>query len=167
MPRGTDPVLVDTNVVIECHRISAWRALARGYRIETVTQCVQETQAGARRRHPQRVNRKHLVEQLTAVHSVTNRELAELVLRTPGLELDEGERALWAHAIGRNDDWRLCGPDAASLRAGVRLGFRERLTSLERLLVGLGFRCPKPLRAHYTEKWHRRKLNEIVVLGER
>ena len=158
-------MLVDTNVIIECHRIAAWRALARGYRVETVTECVQETQAGRqRRRNHQPVNRKRLVELLAAVHAVGDLELAELALRTPGIVLDAGERALWAHAIGRAKDWRLCGPDAASLRAGVRLGFRERLTSLERLLVGVGFRPPRALRTHYTEKWHRQKLNEIVIL---
>ena len=38
----------------------------------------------------------------------------------------------------RHDAWILCGPDRASLRCGVRLGFRERLVSLERFLDDVG-----------------------------
>ena len=42
MPRHTGPVLVDTNVIIEAHRTGAWRALAGGYVLETVEDCVTE-----------------------------------------------------------------------------------------------------------------------------
>ena len=63
---------------------------------------------------------------------------------------------MWAHALTRNDAWVLCGPDKASLRFGVRLGFRERLVALEWLLDGVGYR-PKPdLRPAYTSKWLKR-----------
>ena len=47
MARHQGPVLVDTNVVIESHRVAAWRALTGGYRVETVEDCVAETQIGA------------------------------------------------------------------------------------------------------------------------
>ena len=47
MARHQGPVLVDTNVVIESHRVAAWRALTGGYRVETVEECVSETQIGA------------------------------------------------------------------------------------------------------------------------
>ncbi len=43
--RGT-PVLVDTNVIIESHRVGVWKALAGGYRVETVEDRVTETQTG-------------------------------------------------------------------------------------------------------------------------
>ena len=164
MPRHTGTVLVDTNVILECHRIRSWRALTSGYRVETVEQCVREMGAGAQgRRREQRISTKRLLEWLAAVHSPEDRELAQLAVRTLGIYLDEGERDLWAHAIGRDDDWLFCGPDAASLRCGVRLEFRERLRSVEGLLTDLGHRPSIPLREHYTERWHRQKLNEIVV----
>ena len=85
MARHAGPVLVDTNIILESYRVGSWRALAGGYNVETVEECVDETQS------------------------------------------------LWAHARKRDDAWILCGPDRASLRCGVRLGFRERLVSLERL----------------------------------
>ena len=36
MARHQGPVLVDTNVIIESHRVNSWRALAGGYRVQTV-----------------------------------------------------------------------------------------------------------------------------------
>ena len=164
MPRHTGTVVVDTNVILECHRVGSWRALTAGYRIETVEQCVRETQVGAqRRRQERRISKEQLTERLAAVHSVENRALAELAVRTLGIYLDNGERDLWAHAFGRDDDWVFCGPDVASLRCGVRLGFRDRLRSLEGLLTDMGHRPTSQLREHYTERWQRQKLNEIVI----
>ena len=36
MPPHPGPVLVDTNVILECHRTNSWRALTSGYRLELV-----------------------------------------------------------------------------------------------------------------------------------
>ena len=96
------------------------------------------------------------------MHSVSVRERAELALRKGNIALDEGEEALWAHALGRNDAWTLCGPDKASLRCGVRLGHRERLVSLEELLKHAGHRTSE-LRPAYTQKWHERVVGEIYL----
>ena len=43
MARHHGPVLLDTNVIIECWRVSAWKALTSGYRVETVEMCEIET----------------------------------------------------------------------------------------------------------------------------
>jgi hypothetical protein len=53
MARHRGPVLVDTNVILECWRINAWRALTGGYGVETVEDCVIETQTGYQRRRPE------------------------------------------------------------------------------------------------------------------
>ena len=63
-----------------------------------------------------------------------------MAVSAPDIALDLGERCLWAHALTRADAWVLCGPDKASLRFGVRLGFRERLVALEGLLEAIGYR---------------------------
>ena len=39
-------MLVDTNAIIESHRVRSWGALAGGYRVETVEDCITETQTG-------------------------------------------------------------------------------------------------------------------------
>jgi hypothetical protein len=50
MARHRGAVLVDTNVILESWRIGAWNALAGGYGVETVEDCVIETQTGFQRR---------------------------------------------------------------------------------------------------------------------
>ena len=50
MVRYCGTVLVDTNVILEAHRTGTWRALTGGYRVETVEECVTETQTGFQRR---------------------------------------------------------------------------------------------------------------------
>ena len=113
-----------------------------------------------RRRKEEVIDVGELRDSLAAVHSVSVRERAELALREGSIALDEGEAALWAHALGRNDVWTLCGPDRASLRCGVRLGYRERLVSLEELLKRVGHRS-SGLRPAYTQKWHDRVVGQI------
>jgi hypothetical protein len=99
------------------------------------------------------------------VQEVTPAHLAAAIVRDEGISfLDVGERSLWAHALTRTDAWVLCGPDRASLRFGVRLGFRDRLVALERLLNDVGHRPREALRAAYTIRWLNAALAEMVLL---
>ncbi|MCY4384889.1 MAG: hypothetical protein OXE44_17285 [Nitrospinae bacterium] len=135
--------------------------------METVEDCIAETQTGFQHRRPeQQIDIVELRDSLEAVHSVGNRERAGLAVRIPGIELDRGEASLWAHALNRDDSWVLCGPDRASLRCGVRLGFRERLVSLEGLLNDAGHRPRISLRPAYTMRWHKNTLDELVLMEE-
>lgn len=165
MARHSGPVLVDTNVILECWRIDAWKALVGGYGIETVEDCVIETQTGfQRRRAEQQIDNAQLRASLAAVQKVDNKEHAAAAVRDPLFSsLDVGERSLWAHALTRSDAWALCGPDKASMRLGVRLGFRDRLVALETLLNDVGFLSKVSLRTNYTAKWLAQALNEIVI----
>ena len=98
--RGTT-VLVDTNAIIEAHRAGAWRALTGAYPVETVEDCVAETQTGfQRRRAEQMINVNELRASLASVHSVSNLERAEFAVQVRGIALDLGEESLWAHALG-------------------------------------------------------------------
>ena len=156
-------MLVDTNVIIEAHRAQAWRALVGAYAVETVEDCVTETQTGfQRRRREQAIDGRVLRESLTNVHGVSDLERAKLGVQVEGIALDLGERSLWAHALCRTGPWVLCGPDKASLRCGVRLGFRDRLVSLQGLLLGIGHRPKVPLRRQYTRQWLDRTLGDLV-----
>jgi hypothetical protein len=163
MPPGEPPILVDTNVILEGHRTGSWRALVGRFRVETVTDCVIETQTGAQKRRPeQRIDPAEL--RLGAVHDVTDVERAVALTRDDLVRfLDPGEQALWAHAIGRVDTWLLCGPDKASLRLGVRLGFRDRMVAFEALLDDAGHRPRTPLRTHYTKAWLATCLAELAL----
>ena len=164
MARHRGAVLVDTNVIIECWRTAAWKALAGGYAIETVEDCVIETQTGHQRRRPEeQIDRAVLLAGLRAVHPVGDAELAGAIVRDAEITLlDPGERALWAHALTREDAWVLCGPDKASLRIGIRLGLRNRLVCLERLLDDIGFRPREALRTAHTRRWQDQAIVELA-----
>jgi hypothetical protein len=169
MSRHRGPVLVDTNVIIECWRVSSWKALTSGYAVETVEMCEIETQTGLQRRtREQQIDRKMLRDTLKAVHSVTDAQRAGALLKDEQLRfLDAGELMLWSHAITRPDAWVLCGPDKASLRVGIRLGFRERLVSLERLLSDVGHRPKIELRQAHTQKWLEQTLTQLALLEKK
>ena len=165
MARHQGTVLVDTNVILEAHRTGSWRALVGGYRVETVEDCVAETQTGfQRRRLEQQIDAAELRVSLGAVHPVGDPERAELAVRTHDIALDRGEASLWAYALTRNDTWIICGPDRASLRCGIRLGHRERLVSLEELLDDVGHRPRTALRMAYTRDWHVKVLSDLVLM---
>src|SRR5687768_15427494 len=99
MQRG-QPVLVDTNIIIEAVRIGCWSALTAHFSMQTVEKCCEEARTGeAHRRNYVEVSEKVLREALN-VHQVSKLELAELDLRDPeAFRLDAGERHLWAHAL--------------------------------------------------------------------
>ena len=157
-------VLVDANVVIEAYRTETWAALAGAYGVETVEDCVTETQTGYENRpREQWIEVADLRESLADVHEVTDLERAELAVRIGGIALDRGEESLWAHALGREGIWFLSGPDRASLRTGVRLGLRERLVSVEELVQVTGHRIRTELHKAYTKKWMRDVMSEIVI----
>jgi hypothetical protein len=162
--RWRGPVLVDTNAIIEAWRIDAWRALCGGYALETVEECVIETQTGYQNRRPeQQIDRDTLLAGIKAIHKVADAERAAALIRDSEIAmLDEGEKALWAHALARPDAWVLCGPDKASLRIGVRLNLRDRLVALERLLDDAGFRPKTPLKGAYRHDWLSRTLVELA-----
>jgi hypothetical protein len=170
MARFAGTILVDTNCIIEAHRVSAWRALSSGYRLETVEKVVEETHTGFQRRDPaQQIDQTQLRASLAAIHTVERaQELRlRLTLMDHDIDLDAGEFALWAHMPGRSDVWLLCGPDKASLKFGVRMGFRDRMISLEQLLQDAGMaRTRLPLRENFTKAWLDRTLGELV-LGRR
>lgn len=168
MPRHRGPVLVDTNIILECWRIGAWRALTGGYAVETVEDCITETRTGfQRRRNEQQIDAAALRASLAKpAHPATERELAEAVLKAPDIYLDRGEHALWAHALTRTDVWVFCGPDRASLRFGVRVGCRERIVSLEALLEGIGYQIKGALKRHFTTQWLSTILSELVIHEE-
>ena len=136
--------------------------------METVDDCVTETQTGFQRRRPERrIDEARLRDRLAGVHAVGDLERAVLAIRVGDIALDRGEASLWAHALGRDDNWILRGPDRASLRCGVRLGLRERLVSMEGLLDEVGHRPGSALREAYARRWHERTVGELVLVERR
>ncbi len=129
-------VLVDTNIIIEAVRVKCWSAITGHFKIETVEKCCEEARTGDLRRPGYvPVSEKELQTRLS-VNRVSRAELADLALQDPeSFRLDDGERHLWAHGLGRNDDWCACCCDHAAVNAAIRLGWQDRLVSLEELVV--------------------------------
>ena len=156
--RGT--VLVDTNVILEAHRTGTLRVLTGGYRVETVEECVTETQTGFQlRRTEWQIDGVELRDNIDGSYCRRSGS-CQVGGQGRNIALDEGEAALWATLSP--DDWVLCGPDKASLRCGIRLGFRETLVSMQELLnamAGIGReslftrRIPKSGMLKRSENW--------------
>lgn len=159
MPRFTGIVLLDNCAVNGAVKAGVWKALLGGYRLETVEEVGREAGSFFRKR----ADFAELAESFRRVpqHSVDGAARLDLAAAIAPLPLDDGERDLWAHAIGREDSWILCGPDIASLRAAVRLGLADRIVSLEKLLDGVGVKV-KTLTVEQTEKWLRLTLARMA-----
>jgi len=151
MQRG-QIVLVDTNIIIEAVRTRSWNALTSSFTLETVGKCLEEARTGdPMRRDYVPVDDKALGG-LSKVNPVTPLELMSLaVALTTADELDAGERELFAHALRRKDAWIATCADRAALLAAFKLGWMERMVSLESLVHFAGAR--PDLKPHFGERW--------------
>ncbi|MFN5997327.1 MAG: hypothetical protein ACK47C_10255 [Paracoccaceae bacterium] len=154
-------ILVDTNVILEAHFKGCWKALSGAFQLETVEQCVVETQTGGQFRRPElRIDEVSLRASFKAVHPVSQLQIAK-VISAGGDSLDVGEQALWAHALDRQDAWVLCGPDKASMKFGFQNGHRTQLISLGELLSKIKFNAS--LRRHFEKAWLDAFLRDLVL----
>jgi hypothetical protein len=158
MQRGR-AVLVDTNIIIEAVRAGCWTAIKVHFSVHTVEKCREEARTGDIYRSDYvRVDEAELRDRIE-VHAVSDAELAALGVKDPeSMHLDLGERHLWAHALGRRDDWIAACCDQGALNAAVRLGWRDRLVSLEALAAAAGAkRAVRQLKPQYSavrlSKW--------------
>lgn len=150
---GPPTLLVDTNVIIEAVRTGCWRAITGRMNVETVETCINECLRGDAGRSGYVPVSGEELNRLSRVHVVTEAERAALALDYPDASgMDAGERDLFAHAYGRSDEtWLLLSPDKASIRAGVSLGWEDRLRSLGAVTDVIGAR-PKLMR-QFEEPW--------------
>jgi hypothetical protein len=137
-------VLVDTNIIIEAVRTGCWNALTVHFQIETVEKCCEEARTGeAHRPGYVEVAESALRARLTA-HPVSGAALFELSQRYPDADrLDAGERHLWAHALGRTDEWLATCCDRAAVNAAVQLGWQDRIVSLQDLATAAGAKAAR------------------------
>ncbi|WP_016744457.1 hypothetical protein [Rhizorhabdus wittichii] len=162
MAKFSGTVLLDNNAIGDAVDLGVWKGLIGAYsgQLETVAEVADEAGTYFRRKDDAQALMASLKNLQT--HEVSNADRARLLVEIEGLSLDAGERDLWSHAIGRSDNWILCGPDRASLRAAVRLGLQDRLVSLEQLLESAGLPTRKLPREH-TSAWLRAVVGEMVV----
>lgn len=153
MPDGTI-YLLDTNAIIEAVRTQTWARVSGGLTIETVRECAEECRRGDRLSSGYVAISDTDFARISAVHDVTDVEIAAVLLRPDSSALDDGERDLFAHALHRpTDDWLLCSPDLASVRFAVSEGIGDNLVSLEQILSAVDARPSSAIRNHFTTDW--------------
>jgi len=146
-------ILVDTNIIIEAVRTECWNGLRGYYRLVTVEKCREEAQSGIARTPGYVVVEDNHLSSGIQIVAVSNANRALLLTAcTEAAVLDCGERDLWAHAYSRGDDWGAVCADQAAVRVAVRLGWGDRLESLEELVTAAGLRTRLPLKNHYSRK---------------
>lgn len=161
MVADTFPVLLDNCAISACFKAGRWDALASRYRLETVEEVASEAATGSQNRPviDPAAFRKQVV-----VHAVSREDILACQIEHADLaSLDDGERDLWVHALGRKDAWILCGPDIASIKFGVARGYGDRLISLEALLEQMGVKARTPLQEHQTKAWLRGIVGKFTV----
>lgn len=162
MARFAGSILLDNNAIGAAVDNAVWKGLLGSYAGQLETVELVEGEAGSYFRGL--AGSAALMKSLAKlkVHGVSKEERASLAVRLEGLSMDEGEEDLWAHAHMRKDSWILCGPDKASFRAAIRLGLRDRLVSLEELLIDAGL-STKGLKDQYTKAFLNRVVSHFIM----
>lgn len=154
-------VFADTNVILESFRTSCWTAISNHFAVETVDKCVEEALTGypGDPRHIA-VPPADLKAGLAGQHTVTRKELANLVLSHPSSgTLDDGEKHLFAWLFANkllpSQVIVVTTADKAALVASNGLGWLDCTTSLEELArkAGVGRVNLDALALQYREDW--------------
>ena len=160
-----DRILMDSNAIIEAHRVRCWPNLLAFFSIETVDMCARECASGNQQLHRTYVpvDTTALREKI-AVHKVDDALRAQLVLLEPSAaDIDDGEKDLLAYAITLPADvFLVCSPDKACMKVAAKMGLLDRLVSLQALAERVG-RGSLAFRRNYTEQWHRQQCSAIQM----
>jgi precorrin-4 methylase len=149
-------VLVDTNVILEAHRVGCWAALCQYFALHTVEKVVEETQTGFQNRSPeQTINEQTLRKQLKHVEHITDLQRAAFTTAHFDAVLDDGERDLviYAGSLSVANVWLLNSPDIATIRHASRRNWLDQLISLEEMRQHLNPKAKTALRTNYTRSW--------------
>lgn len=158
-------VLVDTNVVLEAHRVGCWIPLANYFQLRTVGMVIEETQTGFQNRSPeQTIRQAELVASLAQVDEISEIQRVDFNLRHGHPTLDAGERDLLilAETLG-NNAWLLNSPDMAAVRFAHVQGWLDRLVSLEAMNRHIKGRLGSDLQYNYTERWLSGKKTDLLL----
>jgi hypothetical protein len=146
-------ILVDTNIIIEAVRTECWNGLRGYYELVTVEKCREEARSGIARSPGYVVVEDNHLSSDIRIMAVTDAERVHLAMAcAESVVLDDGERDLWAHAYSRGDDWDAVCADQAAVRVAARLGWGDRLVSLEELVKAAGLRTKLQLKNHYSRR---------------
>jgi hypothetical protein len=151
MKKG-DRVFMDTNAIMEAHRVKCWNAITTFFQIETVEECQKCANGNQQRREYVAVDTRAFKETVV-VHSVSNVMLASLMSADPAAAvLGQGEKDLISRLFAEQGNWYACTPDKAAAASMFRLNLARRITALETLADLAGMRRLK-FRDNFTRRW--------------
>lgn len=157
-----DIVLIDTNVIIEAHRVGCWNALAGRFKLVTVEKVIEETQTGYQNRSPgHSISAAALRSSFHHIEDITDLERAEFLLNYTDIHMDAGERdlAIYALKLPAQPIWYLNSPDRASVNFASTQNWLDRMVSLEQMAGFVGVRPKISYAMNYTTLW----LNQAKV----
>jgi hypothetical protein len=152
MKKG-DRVFMDTNSIVEAHRVKCWNAITTFFQIETVDQCQKECASGNQQRREYVAVETGTFKETVVVHSVSNAMRASLISADPAAAvLDQGQKDLISGLLAQQGNWWACAPDKAVAASMFRLDLAIRITALETLADLAGMRRLK-FRDNFTGRW--------------
>ncbi|MDN7126923.1 hypothetical protein J6J34_00865 [Pseudidiomarina sp. 1ASP75-14] len=161
-----DLILVDTNVIIEAHRVSILNEMMGCLNLATVDMCIIETQTGAQNRDPKFTIDEMLLREKMKIYSPGDEQILLASMQYSGIaDVDDGERHLLTQAsllLGA-EVWFLSSPDRHPMRLAIEYGWRDHLVSLEQVYRLANASRKVTLRDNFTETWHQRVCAEFVL----
>lgn len=151
-----DIVLIDTNVILEAHRVGCWNTLAGRFKLVTVEKVIEETQTGYQNRSPERtIDLSKLRASFHHIEPITELERAGFILSYRGVHLDDGERDLVIYALRLPvvPVWYLNSPDRASINFASSQNWLDRVVSLQEMADFVGYRANCGYGKNYTKSW--------------
>jgi hypothetical protein len=157
--------LFDANAIIEAVRVGVWNVLTGALELHTVATCFAECTQGDRFSSGYVVVDEASLSRISSVHSVSDTDVASVLLMDRAEALDRGELELFAHAmtLSIDDVWVICSPDLASIKFAVTSGVGDRLISLEDAMDTAGARPMVSLRSHFTSKWLSTERTKVML----
>jgi len=158
-------ILVDTNVIIEAHRLGCWNSLADFFNLETVEKCIEETQTGFQQREPEeQIDSENLQKTLSSIHSVSDIEIANFYIKheSKNIALDDGELHLLIHAERCKDAWMVNSPDKAAMRFIFEMGWHDQMVSLESMINRVSSKTSSAPYRNFTENWLLQERGKLV-----
>jgi len=164
-------IFVDTNVIIEAHRVGCWNAICGSFSVETVEECVEESSRG----NPSESGYVHvptdeLRQSLSQIHQVTQQEIASLILSHSECHvLDEGEMHIFAHLYADevlpSPGVLVSTPDKAAIVAAHKLGWLDCWVSLDVLArdAGVGKAVLRQFRTQHQDTWLSNAKTKILL----
>ncbi|HCE43639.1 MAG TPA: hypothetical protein DET40_08830 [Lentisphaeria bacterium] len=150
-----DIIFLDTNVIIEAERAGILKTLAGNFKkLATVRKCLQELDKGNKSAPDYIPVDTKFISEKFSLKTVTQKEIADLLLKLENeIALDPGEEELLAHINSQNINvYFICSPDRACIRAANKLGFIDKVISLEDLADASGMKKTKLL-YHFSKRW--------------